>query len=106
MAESGITRKFRVYRHLYQVNNAFRYLENNLEMLLASELIERDSAEVWRNRMGELQAEINRNLTGHLHQQESLEVRHFGPRVEAWEEREIARATARATRKRKTVRRK
>lgn len=92
MAESNVTRKFRIYRHLYHVNNAFQYLERNLEMLLSNELLERDGTEVWRNRLGELQAEINMTLTGRLHQQESGEIRRFGPVVEGWEEREMAKA--------------
>ena len=99
MAESKVTRKFRVYRHLYHVNNAFQYLEHNLEMLLTNELLEHESAKVWRNRLGELQAEINMNLTGRLHQQESGEIRRLGPMVEDWEEGEIAKATARAIKK-------
>lgn len=85
-----ITRQFRVYWHLYRVNKAFQYLESNLELLLSNEVLERGSAEVWRNRLGELQAEINRDLTGRLHQQESGEVRRLGPVVEAWEEEEIS----------------
>ncbi|HWZ42542.1 MAG TPA: hypothetical protein VNW97_03660 [Candidatus Saccharimonadales bacterium] len=102
MAESKVTRKFNIYRHLYHINSAFRYLETNLEMLLANELLEHDGADVWRSRLGELQAEINMKLTGRLHQQESGEIRRLGPMVEEWEEGEIAKATARA-RKKKSV---
>ncbi len=93
MSESRVARKFRIYRHLYHVNNAFQYLERNLEMLLSNELLERDGTAVWRNRLGELQAEINMTLTGRLHQQESGEVRRFGTVVEEWEEREISKAS-------------
>ncbi len=104
MAESKVTRKFRVYRHLYHVNNAFQYLEHNLEMLLTNELLEHESAKVWRNRLGELQAEINMNLTGRLHQQESGEIRRLGPMVEEWEEERLAQATVAARgRKKKRV---
>ncbi|MBZ5523724.1 MAG: hypothetical protein LAP21_15940 [Acidobacteriia bacterium] len=95
MTETKITRKFRVYRHLYHVNNAFQYLEHNLETLLTNELLERDDVEVWRNRLGELQAEINKNLTGRLHQQEAGETRRLGEIVEKWEERELAGAAVR-----------
>ena len=106
MAGSRVTRKFRIYRHLYHVNNAFQYLERNLEMLLSDELIERDGTEIWRNRLGELQAEINMKLTGRLHQQESGEIRRFAPVVEGWEEREIAKvAKSRAGKKAKSHRR-
>ena len=87
------------------MNSAFRYLETNLEMLLANELLEHDGTDVWRSRLGELQAEINTKLTGRLHQQESGEIRRLGPMVEDWEEGEIAKATARALKK-KPVRKK
>ncbi len=107
MAGSIVTRKFRIYRHLYHVNNAFQYLERNLEVLLSSELLERDGTDIWRNRLGELQAEINMTLTGRLHQQESGEVRRFGPMVEEWEERQISKASklkrARKTKSRRRV---
>lgn len=106
MTESRVSRKFRIYRHLYHVNNAFQYLERSLEMLLSNELLERDGTEVWRNRLGELQAEINMTLTERLHQQESGEIRRFGPVVEGWEEREMAKvAKARAGKKTKGHRR-
>jgi len=105
MAGSTVTRKFRIYRHLYHVNNAFQYLERNLEMLLSNELLERDGTEIWRNRLGELQAEINMTLTGRLHQQESGEIRRFGPVVEGWEEREIAKVAKPRVRKTKGHRR-
>jgi hypothetical protein len=94
LADSKVTRKFRVYRHLFHVNNAFRYLEKNLDVLLTNELLERDDVAVWHNRFGELQAEINMNLTGRLHRQESGEIRRLAPLVEKWEEGEIAKITA------------
>lgn len=96
LADSKVTRKFSVYRHLYRVNRAFVHLDRNLEMLLASEILEHDGTDVWQSRLGELQAEINMKLTGRLHQQESGEIRRLGPMVEEWEEKEIAEATARA----------
>lgn len=105
MSESRVARKFRIYRHLYHVNNAFQYLERNLEMLLSNELLERDGTAVWRNRLGELQAEINMTLTGRLHQQESGEVRRFGTAVEEWEEREIVKVAKPRVRKTKGHRR-
>ena len=99
MAESKVTRKFRVYRHLYHVNNAFQYLEHNLEMLLTNDLLPRDNTEIWRNRLGEIQAEINVSLTKYLHQQESGQIERFAPLLEEWEESQIAKATARAIKK-------
>lgn len=68
-------------------------------MLLTNDLLERDSVAIWNNRFGELQAEINLNLTGRLYRQESGEIRRFAPMVEKWEENEIARTTARKRRK-------
>jgi hypothetical protein len=44
-------------------------------------------------------------LTGCLHQQESSEIRRLGPMVVEWEESEIAKATAKAL-KRKPARKK
>jgi len=103
LAESKVTRKFSLYRHLYRVNRAFLHLDRNLEILLANELLEHDGTAIWRNRLGELQAEINTKLTGRLHQQESGEIRRLSPMVEAWEEDQMAQATVRA-RKKKSAR--
>ncbi|HWZ44350.1 MAG TPA: hypothetical protein VNW97_12800 [Candidatus Saccharimonadales bacterium] len=98
-ADSKTTRKFRVYRHLYHVNKAFHYLDHNLEMLLTNDLLPRDNTEVWRNRLGEIQAEINMPLTGYLHQQEFGQIQRFAPLIEEWEENQIAKATAKSIKK-------
>ena len=86
MAESRVSRKFRVYQGLYEINDAFQNLDNSFETMVTNELLEPDSVGVWRNRLFELQAEINTNLTGKLHQRESKEIRRLGPMVEKWEE--------------------
>src|SRR5258708_571554 len=85
MAESKFSRKYRTYRHLHHINRAFAYLSGNLEAMLNLELLKLDSLETWRNRLGEIQAEINKELTGNLHEQESKETRRLGQAVEAWE---------------------
>lgn len=101
MAESRVSRKFRVYQGLYEINNAFQNLDNSFETMVINELLEPDSVGVWCNRLFELQAEINTDLTGKLHQRESREIRRLGPIVEQWEESGIAGATARKMAKRK-----
>jgi hypothetical protein len=102
LADSRVKVKFRVYRHLFHANNAFRYLERNLDMLLMNDVLDRDDVEVWHSRLAELQAEINMNLTGRLHKQESSEIRRLAPMVEQWEEGEIAKATKRSIAKKST----
>ncbi|MBZ5522420.1 MAG: hypothetical protein LAP21_09295 [Acidobacteriia bacterium] len=68
-------------------------------MLLTNDLLPRDNTEIWRNRLGEIQAEINVSLTKYLHQQESGQIERFAPLLEEWEESQIAKATARAIKK-------
>lgn len=86
MAESKFSRKYRTYRHLHHINRAFEYLNGNLEAMFNLDLLELDSLETWQNRLGEIQAEINKELTGNLHEQESKETRRLGQAVESWEE--------------------
>ena len=86
MAESKFSRKYRTYRHLHHINRAFAYLNINLEAMFNLDLLELDSLETWQNRLGEIQAEINKELTGNLHEQESKETRRLGRAVEIWEE--------------------
>ena len=106
MTESRVSRKFRVYQGLYEINNAFQNLDNSFETMVTNELLEPDSVGVWCNRLFELQAEINTDLTGKLHQRESKEIRRLGTIVEKWEESGIAEATARKVAKRKKSARK
>jgi len=100
MAESKFSRKYRTYRHLHHINRAFAYLNGNLEVMLNLELLKLDSLETWRNRLGEIQAEINKELTGNLHEQESKETRRLGQAVEAWEE--VQRKSAKKAPKKRT----
>ena len=86
MAESKFSRKYKAYRHLHHINRAFQYLTQNLELMLNMELLQQANIEIWQDRLGEIQAEINKDLTGNLHEQESKETRRLGQVVEAWEE--------------------
>jgi len=106
MAESRVGGKFRVYQGLYEINNAFQNLDNSFETMVTNELLDPDSVGVWCNRLFELQAEINTDLTGKLHQRESKEIRRLGTIVEKWEESGIAAVTARKMAKKKKSARK
>jgi len=102
LAESKFSRKYRTYRHLHHINRAFEYLSGNLEAMLNLELLKLDSLETWRNRFGEIQAEINKELTGNLYEQESKETRRLGQAVEAWEEEQSLKSkTAHKTARKK-----
>lgn len=86
MAVSKSTRKFFAYRSLFRLNRAVLRFEWNLIRLMQHELIPRESVEIWQARVAEVQAEINKTITLHLHRRESLETRRVGQIVETWEE--------------------
>jgi len=79
-------RNLTLYRTLYRLNRAFVRIDNDLRQLIAGKTFHSEYAEVWQDRLGEMQAEINRRLTGTLNEQETAQVRRLGPVNERREE--------------------
>ncbi len=79
-------RTLTLYRTLYRLNRAFVRIDNDLRQLIAAKTFHPEYAEVWQDRLGEMQAEINRRLTGILNEQETAQVRRLGPVNEKREE--------------------
>ncbi len=79
-------RNLTLYRTLYRLNRAFVRIDNDLRQLIAAKTFHPEYAEVWQDRLGEMQAEINRRLTGILNEQETAQVRRLGPANERREE--------------------
>lgn len=78
MADFNDNRKLILYRALYRLNRGFTRIHNNLGQLIAAKTLQEEFAEVWQNRLGETQAEINKRLTGILNAQEQADTRRLG----------------------------
>ncbi len=86
MTGTDENRSLTPYRTLYRLNRAFVRLDNDLQQLIAAKIFHTEYTEVWQDRLGEMQAEINRRLTGILNEQETAQVRRLGPVNERREE--------------------
>jgi hypothetical protein len=87
MADSDGIRKLRIYRALFRLNRAFAHVTHNLDQLLVAQVFKNDVLgegfpRGWQERVAKLQAEINRNLTEHLHRLEHGDISRLA-RVEA-----------------------
>lgn len=80
------TRKLILYRALYRINRGFARIHYHLGQLIAAGTFQEEYTNVWQDRLGETQAEINKRLTGILNTQEVADTRRLGSINEQREE--------------------
>jgi hypothetical protein len=83
--------KLLIYKKLFTLNRAFVHLERNLNSLLAADVVSEEITRAFQNRLRELQAEINQELTLTLSGAEYQDARKLGKINEQREEIESKR---------------
>ncbi len=70
--------KLLIYKKLFTLNRAFVHLERNLNSLLAADVASEEITRAFQNRLLEIQAEVNQELTTTLRAQEHKDARRLG----------------------------
>ena len=82
-----------IYTSLNLINQAFQQIEQHVQRLKDSRMIDEKTSNGWQIRAGELRAEINRTLTSTLRDAEEKEWAHFGKLRIEWEKTDTAPAS-------------
>ena len=70
--------KLLIYRKLFTLNRSFVHAERNLNSLLAADVMSEELTRAFQNRLREIQAEVNQELTSTLRDQEHKDARRLG----------------------------